>query len=503
MDGSFQDILGQQVHQFPLHQAFHGTGTVGGIVAVFHHMVFEGRREFQRDAALGKLALELLFLDVQDVTDIGLGERIEHDDFVDTVEELGPDRHLENVQYLFAAFVQKAAAGGDGLHIHSVHLRKFLHIALDDIGPGIGGHDEDGILEVHRAALVVREPAVVQHLQQHVKHVRVGFFDLVQQHHAVGFAAHGLRELAALIVSHISRRRTYQTGNSVPLLVFGHIDTGHHILVVEQEGRQRLGQLRLTHAGGTHEEEGADGALLIGKAGTVAAHGIGHGADGLVLAHDPLVQLAFHPQELFLLAFQHPLHGNARPLGHHFGNVFRGNRLCHKRILDGLGLGGELVNPLLRSGHLAVTDLCHLGVVSVALGRLGLLIKLFQLLAGRLQASQGIFFLVPALHQAFALFLQLFQFGLQLFQFGRYTLALDGFPLNLLLPDGGIELVDGFGHGIHLQTQLGGRLVHQVDGLVRQETAGDVPVGKVDGGDEGIVLDPHLVVVLVPLLQTS
>ena len=133
-DASFQDLAGQQVHQFALHQAFDGTGAVGRVVAVLHHVLFEGGGERHGDAAVGKPMLQLGLLDVQDVADIGLGERIEHDDFVDTVQELGPYRHFKHVQHFAAALVQQLPAGGDGLHVQSVHFRKPFHVTLDDIG---------------------------------------------------------------------------------------------------------------------------------------------------------------------------------------------------------------------------------------------------------------------------------------------------------------------------------------------------------------------------------
>jgi hypothetical protein len=38
------------------------------------------------------------------------------------------------------------------------------------------------LLEVHRAALTVRQAAIVEHLQQHVEHIRMGLLDLVEQH---------------------------------------------------------------------------------------------------------------------------------------------------------------------------------------------------------------------------------------------------------------------------------------------------------------------------------
>ena len=71
-----------------------------------------------------------------------------------------------------------------------------------------------GVLEVHRPALAVGDPAVAQHLQQDVEHIGVGFLHLIEQHHAVGFAADGLGQLAALFITDVSRRRANQTADA-------------------------------------------------------------------------------------------------------------------------------------------------------------------------------------------------------------------------------------------------------------------------------------------------
>ena len=83
----------------------------------------------------------------------------------------------------------------------------------------------------------------------------MGLLNLVQKHHGVGFAAHGLRELAAFVVAYISRRRAHKAGDGMTLLILAHINTRHHVLVVEQELRQSLCKLRFTHAGCAHKEE--------------------------------------------------------------------------------------------------------------------------------------------------------------------------------------------------------------------------------------------------------
>ena len=57
-----------------------------------------------------------------------------------------------------------------------------------------------------------------------------------------------LGELAALVMADVAGRRADHPRHGVLLLVFGHVDAYHHLLVVEQELRQRLAQLRLAHA---------------------------------------------------------------------------------------------------------------------------------------------------------------------------------------------------------------------------------------------------------------
>ncbi len=237
-------------------------------------------------------------------------------------------------------------------------------------------------------------------------------------------------------------------------LILRHIDPRHHVLVVEQEACQRLRQFCLADAGSTHEQERADRALLVGKSCAVAAHCIGHCANSFILADDTLVQLAFHAQQLVFFAFQHTFDGDAGPLGHHLGNVFRRNGLGDKRFFDGLGLGGELVDALLGVAHLAVANLRHLAVVAAPFGRCRLLPQVFHLLTGPLQAPQDILLLTPALHQHIALALELLQLGLQLFKLDGYAFALNRFTLNFFLPYCAVQLVYRLRHRIHLQPQL-------------------------------------------------
>ena len=130
-----------------------------------------------------------------------LGQALVVDDLVQAVQELGAELRLEQgVDLLLGLVAQLVGALCPAL----------LQIVQDDVAAQVGGQDDDGVLEVHRAALAVGDAAVVQHLQQDVEHVGVGLLHLIEQHHAVGFAAHGLGQLAALLIAHVSRRRADQ-----------------------------------------------------------------------------------------------------------------------------------------------------------------------------------------------------------------------------------------------------------------------------------------------------
>ncbi len=56
----------------------------------------------------------------------------------------------------------------------------------------IAGHDDNGVLKVHHTAFVICEAAIIQHLEQHIPHIRVRFFYFIQQHYAVWFTANCL-----------------------------------------------------------------------------------------------------------------------------------------------------------------------------------------------------------------------------------------------------------------------------------------------------------------------
>ena len=82
----------------------------------------------------------------------------------------------------------------DAHHLR-LYQRRFLAVRLvgQDIAAEVGGQHDDCVAEIHRAALAVGQAAVIEHLQQNVEDVLVGFFHLVEQQHLVRAGGERLR----------------------------------------------------------------------------------------------------------------------------------------------------------------------------------------------------------------------------------------------------------------------------------------------------------------------
>src|SRR5271165_4080839 len=172
-------------------------------------------RHRHSDRALRQVLIELLHHQFDDLDEVHLCQSVEDDDLVETVEELGVEGALHLVLH------HVLDLGGDhflllGLEAQAGALHK---MARSDVG----GHDDDGVLEVHRVAQTVGELAIFKHLQKDVEQVRVRLLNFVEQHHRVRRSLHTLGQLAALFVANVSRRRADQLGDRVLLHELGHV----------------------------------------------------------------------------------------------------------------------------------------------------------------------------------------------------------------------------------------------------------------------------------------
>ena len=168
----------------------------------------------------------------------------------------------------------------------------------------IGGHDNHGILKINRPPLTIGQSAVFQYLQQHVKHIRVGFFDLIQQQHGIGFTPYFFRHLTAFFIAHIARRRSHQTGHRVFFHVFGHVQANHGVFIAKKRFRQSPSQLGFAHAGRPQENKRANRTLRVLQPRPGAAHGTSHSLYRLVLTDNSFMQNFFQLQQPLGLFFR-------------------------------------------------------------------------------------------------------------------------------------------------------------------------------------------------------
>ena len=147
------------------------------------------------------------------------------------------------------------------------------------------------------------------------------FLDLIEEYDGVWFASHGLCELSALVVAHVSRRCTDESADAVLLLILGHVDSSHHRLVVEEVFGECLCEFCLSDAGGAEEDERADRSFGVLQSGTAAAYGIADGAYGFVLPDDAAVEFFFEVEEFLALGLLHLGYGDSCPSADDFCDI--------------------------------------------------------------------------------------------------------------------------------------------------------------------------------------
>ena len=266
--------------------------------------------------------------------------------------------------------------------------------------------------------------------------------DLVEQHDRVRVATNGLGELAALVVTDVTRRATDELGDLELATELGHVEADECILAAKEVLGERLGELGLARAGGTQEDKAAAGATRVLERRTAAAHGLGNCLDSLILTDDARLEHAFGLQQATALALGKRGHRHARSHGHDVGDL---------RDIDGERAGVELGGP----GGLGLGEF-NLGGL-LLLGDLGGLVHVVAL-GGLLRG------------------------GLELL----YAM---------------LGLAHRLGRAIRGDASAGAGLVNEVDGLIGQEAILDVAVGKVRGGLDSTLCVTHMVVLLVARLE--
>jgi hypothetical protein len=163
---------GHRVLDHLLNGPLEGARSVERIEADLGDLVERLIGDRQPQIPVSQPSLEALKLDAGDIPDVLATQGVKNNDFIDPIDELGTkvasdfahDRFLDQIGVL---------AGQ----------------ALNFVGPEIGRHDNDRVLEIDGAALPVGHAPIIERLQQHVENIRMRLLDFVEQDYAVGFSA--------------------------------------------------------------------------------------------------------------------------------------------------------------------------------------------------------------------------------------------------------------------------------------------------------------------------
>mmetsp|Transcript_46722 Transcript_46722/g.111229 ORF Transcript_46722/g.111229 Transcript_46722/m.111229 type:complete len:626 (-) Transcript_46722:791-2668(-) len=339
----------------------------------------------------------------------------------------------------------------------------------------------------------------------------MGLLDLVTEDDRVGPPPHRLRQLPPLVVPDVPGRRPDQPVHRVGFEELRHIDANHHLLVVEQLPRQRPGGLGLPDARRAEEQEAPGRPVGVAEASARAEDSIRDARHGLVLPDNHALETVDEREDLVLLCLVQPRYRDARGARDHLRDLLWANRLDEEVYLLPVALRLHDAERLLEARDRVVLEFHNLiedallieALAALVRGRLehhDLLLRLFDLFLDLGHAADALLLLRELRSQRHVLFPRLGYSSLHLLQLDLALVvlllgehhALDLQPLQLAR-----QVVDDLRGGIELDADVGARLVHEINGLVGQEPSVDVPVRQFRRREEGRVVDPHPVVLLV------
>ena len=237
------------------------------------------------------------------------------------------------------------------------------------------------------------------------------------------------------------------------------------------------------------------------KTGPCSPHGIRDDDNGLVLPHHAFTQLIFHVKQFFALALHHLVNRNSSPPRHDFCDLLGGYLLLEHPSLRG-GLG-ELLLQLRDNG---IHKLASTREIAAPLHALQFAACLIELLFDFLHGGELFLLRLPNRGEIGRFLFQLGDFLVDFLEalLRRFIcLFLQGLTLDLKLNDAAVDFVDLLRLGIGFHADAASRLVHKVNGFVRQKSIGDVAIGQGRGGDNRTIGNANAVMDLVFFFETA
>src|SRR6202050_639104 len=158
-------LAAERGFQLSLNHPTQRTRTVRRVVAVLGEEVARRIGQFEIDLPIGEAFAQVFDLDIDDLAQLRLGQRMEHHDLIYAVEELGPEVLTQHFERLSLSFLEVIA------------LEFEDHLARD-----VRGHDDDAVFEVYCSPLTIRQAPIVKQLQEHVENIVMRLFDFVEQY---------------------------------------------------------------------------------------------------------------------------------------------------------------------------------------------------------------------------------------------------------------------------------------------------------------------------------
>src|SRR3954447_1170570 len=166
LEAGVQHSLRERVLNQVLDDATQWSRSVRVIVTSLTEQIHRRLGNFELDVLLPQLSLHSCQLEIDDLADLLLRQRVEDDHGVDAVEELGPESLLELARDLFPHPVILTRLGPFLIFLDG---ETEVHIPRDLLRTNVRRHDDDRIAEVDLPPLRVREITVLHDLEKHVE----------------------------------------------------------------------------------------------------------------------------------------------------------------------------------------------------------------------------------------------------------------------------------------------------------------------------------------------
>src|SRR6266498_1684125 len=180
LESAVQKFHGKRVQYFSLYRPLKRSRPINGIISHIAQHPLRRVREDQIDSLVFQIFLHSCDLDLHYLLQQLLRKRIEDDDLIDPVEKLGLEKSLE--------FIHDALSEVLLFALSPVCNRAFpalkeyiLNVSASDIGR----HDHNRIPEINGQSMTIRQPSVIEKLEQQAEYLGMGFFDLIEKDHGV------------------------------------------------------------------------------------------------------------------------------------------------------------------------------------------------------------------------------------------------------------------------------------------------------------------------------